>query len=64
MQCNVGRIDQVIRIVLGFLLMAMFFLVESPLKWVSIVGAVLLVTGVVRFCPLYRLIGIDTCKTK
>ena len=27
-----------------------------------LVGGVLVVTALVRFCPLYRLIGVRTCK--
>ncbi|MNU10513.1 hypothetical protein D3C72_2577000 [compost metagenome] len=31
--------------------------------WASIVvGAVLIVTAIVRFCPLYAILGLSTCK--
>lgn len=69
-KANVGLVDRVIRIVVGFALIFVPLLSEASLfanpalYWgLPIVGLVLLLTGLVRFCPAYRLIGIDTCRT-
>lgn len=70
MQQNVGTTDRVIRIVLGLVLI-LAPLVNIPAIWSSpvwgygamLVGAVLVITALVRMCPLYRLLGIDTCQT-
>jgi hypothetical protein len=36
---------------------------SATLAYVSMaLGAVLVVTAFFRFCPLYRLLGISTCK--
>jgi len=66
---NVGSTDRIIRIVIGLVLMALPFFLKIPLwdnpaaKWASVVvGIVLVATAVVRFCPLYRVIGASTCK--
>lgn len=59
---NVGRLDQFIRIAIGALLIVIsFFWLAQP--WMTagyIAGAIMLVTAVFSFCPLYRLIQ---CKT-
>jgi len=66
---NVGKTDRIIRILLGLALIALPFLAKMPLwdnpatKWASIiVGVILVATALVRFCPLYRVIGASTCK--
>ena len=63
MQANVGSTDRIIRIVLGAILVALFFVVAAPWKWVALVaGIVAIATGLLRFCGLYKLLGINTCK--
>lgn len=56
---NVGGIDRLLRIILGLVLIALVF-VGPQTVW-GWIGVVPLVTGLVGFCPLYRLIGVDTC---
>jgi hypothetical protein len=70
MRLNVGSTDRVVRIVVGLALVIAPFvsglaLFANPVAmWVSvIVGAVLLVTAAVGFCPLYRLLGLSTRKS-
>ncbi len=60
---NVGTADRVIRIILGVALSAGLVagIVSSPLAYVvGLVAAILLVTGVTGFCPLYALLRIST----
>ncbi len=61
MKLNVGGIDRVMRIGVGFALVP-WALMGGPL-WAWI-GVIPLVTGVVGFCPLYPLVGIRTCPAK
>ena len=58
---NEGTADRVVRIALGFLLVALVFF-GSKTAWFGALGLVLLVTGFVGFCPLYRVLRIRTCK--
>jgi hypothetical protein len=59
---NVGQIDKIIRIVLGLALIALVFVgPQTPWGWI---GVVLVVTGLVGFCPAYKLIGVNTCGVK
>lgn len=69
MRINVGTPDRLARIVVGAVLVLLPFfsglaLFVNPFWfWASvIVGAVLIVTAVLRFCPLYAILGLSTCK--
>lgn len=65
MKKNVGSVDTIIRVAIAVALIAVAFLmnVGATLQIVLLVLAgVALLTGIVGFCPLYRLIGVRTCK--
>lgn len=59
MERNEGTFDRAIRVVLGTALIALAFF-RPGTEW-AFVGVVPLVTGLVGFCPLYRLVGVRTC---
>lgn len=63
---NEGTTDRAIRAVLGIVLLALAFLtLAGTLKIIALVlGAVMLITAAVGFCPLYRLMGVTTCAVK
>ncbi|GAA0284252.1 DUF2892 domain-containing protein [Alteraurantiacibacter aestuarii] len=56
---NVGSADRVIRIVLGLILLSLT-MVGPQTPW-GLIGLVPLLTGLFRTCPLYSLIGVNTC---
>jgi hypothetical protein len=67
---NVGSLDRAFRIVLGLVLIALMVVPATAQSLASLggwawlipaVGIVLVVTGLVRFCPAYRLLGLRTC---
>ena len=59
---NVGTVDKVIRIILGLVLIALVFAgPQTPWGWIGIIP---LATGLIGFCPLYSVFGINTCPTK
>lgn len=63
---NVGSADQIIRIVLGIIaaVLPLTGVVSGTLGTVLYVAAAALVlTGIFRFCGLYALFGMSTCKT-
>ncbi len=71
MKINVGTPDRLIRLIIGLLLIAAPFvtgwaLFANPVwTWVFvIVGLVLAVTGLVRFCPAYWMLNLSTAKTR
>ncbi|NCS65029.1 MAG: DUF2892 domain-containing protein [Hydrogenophilales bacterium CG03_land_8_20_14_0_80_62_28] len=59
MKLNVGGIDRILRIVLGAALIAWAALLGGP-AWAWI-GIVPLATGLIKFCPLYSILGMNTC---
>jgi hypothetical protein len=69
MIANLGSPDRLIRAILGIALIILPLL-NIPAIWSSAalafgsmaVGLILILTALVRFCPLYRLVGISTCK--
>ena len=63
MPVNVGTIDQYVRIVLGFALVAFTFqdgLSIEGWHWAGLIGLVLLVTAFFKSCPLYSALGISS----
>lgn len=62
MKINVGGIDRIGRIVVGLVLIALA-LTGTVGAW-GWIGVVPLLTGAVGFCPLYPLIGLNTCPMK
>ncbi len=67
MKSNLGSIDKVIRILIAVACSILYFTgtVTGTLAYVLLaVGAILLLTALINFCPMYRLFGISTCKVK
>jgi hypothetical protein len=62
MKLNVGGIDRILRIVAGLVLIGLT-LTGTIGVW-GWLGVVPLLTGAVGFCPLYPLIGMNTCPMK
>lgn len=63
MKKNEGKLDRIIRVVLGIVLVIALFFVDGALKIIlGVIGAVLLITGVLGFCGIYKLLGINTNK--
>ena len=56
---NVGNFDRVLRIALGLALIGLA--VAGTIGPWGYAAVVLLVTGLVAFCPLYKLFGLRTC---
>jgi len=61
MKQNVGGMERVIRIVLGLAIIGAGVMYAS---WWGAIGAVLVVTGLIGWCPPYAMMGMNTCKTK
>ena len=59
MKVNVGGIDRILRIVVGIVLIALA--ATGTVGWWGWIGVVPLLTGLFKFCPLYSLLGMNTC---
>ena len=67
MKPNMGTIDRTIRAIAGIAALVAWSLglVEGTLGIVAlVVGVVLITTAVIRWCPPYALIGLDTGASK
>jgi uncharacterized membrane protein len=65
MKMNEGPVDRIIRVIVGIALVALGLLgvASGVWMWVAyLLGAILLVTGIVGFCPLYKLFKLSTAK--
>jgi hypothetical protein len=60
MKCNVGKTDRIIRIVVGIVIIAVGFYFKS---WWGAIGLIPILTAVIRFCPAYVPLKINTDKT-
>lgn len=58
MKANVGFVDMIIRILVGLALIALA--IAGVIGWWGYIGIVPLVTGLIKFCPAYTLLGINT----
>ena len=59
---NEGTMDRVLRVIAGIVLLAMVFI--GPQTVWGWVGLVPLLTGLFGTCPLYSMLGINTCSVK
>jgi len=65
MKCNVGGIERPIRMGAGLLaiMIGLFAGLSTAVAGTALgVGAILLLTGAVGYCPLFTLLGINTCS--
>ena len=67
MVCNVGHSDRMIRFILGFVSLGIAGLTALPV-WGTVialvVGTIALLTGVMGFCPAWKIFGVNTCDPK
>ncbi len=62
MKHNVGAIDRAARIAIGMVVLSLFFVLDDGMRWWALIGLVPVVTGLIGWCPAYRLLGIRTCR--
>ncbi len=61
MKPNEGTADRVMRVVVGLIVLGLFFVLDGNSRYWALVGLVPLMTGLVGYCPLYSLLGFNTC---
>lgn len=64
MQANVGGADRVVRIVVGLALLGYAAFGPEPTRWWGLIGIIPILTGTIRWCPLYTPFGISSCAAK
>jgi hypothetical protein len=67
MKPNVGNIDKIIRIVLAIVFAALYFTgtVSGVTGYILLaLGGIFVLTSLISFCPIYALVGLNTCPVK
>ena len=60
MTANIGTTDRLIRLVLGIVLLSLYFVLPGNERFFSFIGIIPLATAFLRWCPLYTLLGLKT----
>lgn len=61
MQANIGSVDRTLRIVAGLALIGLA--VTGTIGAWGWIGVIPVLTGLVRICPLYSMLGVRTCPS-
>jgi O-antigen/teichoic acid export membrane protein len=67
MKKNISSADRIIRLLIAIALVILYFTKTIAGTWGivgMVVAAILLLTVLINFCPLYGIFGISTCKVK
>ena len=67
MKVNMGSIDRIIRVVIAAVIAGLYFFnVISGVVAIILLSlaGVFVLTSAISFCPLYTLVGVNTCEKK
>lgn len=65
MTMNIGLVDRVVRVIIGVaLLWYALFAAPSGYNWIGWIGVIPLATAAIGWCPLYSMLGVNTCPAK
>jgi len=63
MRVNMGRVDRIVRFVLGVVILGLYGALAPPWKYLTLLGLIPLGTSLTGFCPLYAAIGWNRHRT-
>jgi hypothetical protein len=61
---NEGKTDRTLRIIVGILVLGLALVLEGNMRWLALIGLVPLATGILGNCPVYSLLGMNTCRAE
>jgi hypothetical protein len=67
MKKNMGNIDRIIRIIVAVVILILFLkhIIVGTLAYVLLAfAAIFVLTSFIGFCPIYKLLGINSCENK
>ena len=70
MNKNEGNLDRIVRTILGITALTVAFAALDVMNGavfgiiVAAIGAILLISAAIGFCPMYKVIGLETCPLK
>lgn len=57
MTCNVGRIERIIRGVVGVMILGLYGALTPPWQYLTLIGLIPLGSALTGFCPIYAQLG-------
>lgn len=67
MKHNMGNIDRIVRVLIAAVIAVLYFTstITGTLAYVLLaIGGIFLLTSLIGSCPLYSLVGINSCPLK
>ena len=67
MNKNMGTVDKIARVIIGAIVAALYLMnIISGITGIILLvaAAILVLTSIFRFCPIYALFGLSTCSTE
>ena len=67
MKKNMGGLDRIVRFIVAAIIAVLYFTgtISGTLAYVLLaLGVIFVATSFISFCPLYALVGLNTCKMK
>lgn len=68
MKKNIGNTDRFVRVIFGIILLILFMskaIKDDLWNWIILgVSSILIITSFATFCPLYAVLGKNTCEVK
>jgi hypothetical protein len=64
MKVNEGSLDRIIRVILGLIILSLWFVLQGNAKYLALIGLIPILTALIGWCPLYSIFGLNTCKRK
>ena len=67
MKKNMGNADRIVRLILAAIVAILYFtntITGTPGIVLLVLAGVFVLTSLISFCPLYALIGLNTCPVK
>jgi len=63
MKANEGKLDRILRVIFGVIFVFYGFLYLAPpaSQALMVIGGILVLTGMIGFCPLYSILKVNTC---
>lgn len=61
MKKNVGKVDMIIRLIIGVVIASLGIVYQS---WWGLLAILPLLTALINYCPLYSVLGCSTCTKK
>lgn len=64
MKKNEGSLDRLIRLIIGLIVLSLWFFLSGSAKYWALLGLIPLLTSLLGWCPLYALLGVNTLGKK